>query len=127
MLRFLSNLFDRHTSPQTTSKARLALEPLDRRDVPSITYVSDGGFNGRVDVVGDGSNDIVFVSNKTNDSADPYDDQLVVTRSYGGSGPSGPSAFSESATYSRYVNLPTSSGTLHIPRGIRVVAELPHL
>jgi hypothetical protein len=125
MRAFISRLLGaRATSERRTTPApgtRLGLESLDRRDLPSITWVAEGGFfGGRIEIVGDTTNDIVSVSNKANNLFDPYDDQVVVNRLSGGAGPDGLSTILETGTFNRYLNL---SG-LHIPRINHVVVTL---
>lgn len=119
MRTFIGRLFGARRSTPTRG-ARLGLEALDRRDLPSITWVPEGGFGGRIEITGDASNDIVYVSNQANIAHDPYDDQVVVTRYSGGYGPNGFSFVTEAAAFDRFANF---SG-LHLPRVSRVVATL---
>lgn len=120
MTRWIKNLFARQ--PGHEPRARLGVEHLDRRDMPSITWVPEGGpisLTGRIEVTGDSTNDLVSVTLKPN-GAGVYDDEVVVTRQYGGAGPDGISFLSESKTFARYLNV----GTTHLPRITGVTAYL---
>jgi Ca2+-binding RTX toxin-like protein len=80
MTRWIKKLFAQPSLPQAP-KARLGLESLDRRDLPSITW---GDY--AVTVTGDGSNDLVTVTRDTRNTSTVYDDKLIVRRDHGSYG-----------------------------------------
>lgn len=122
MTRWIKNLFAPQTRP-VTRPARLGVEHLDRRDMPSITWVPDSApisLTGHIEVTGDSTNDLVYVSRKMNNVFDPYDDQIQVTRYYGGAGPDGLSLLTETQAFNVYLN----ASSFHIPRISSVEATL---
>lgn len=81
MTRWIKKLFAQPSSKQAP-KARLGLESLDRRDLPSITLSNDWVFT----VTGDGSNDLVTVTRDTKNTNSIFDDTITIRRDYGISG-----------------------------------------
>lgn len=122
MFQPIARLFAPTAKP--AARTRLGLEALDRRDLPSITWVPDGTglvvIAGHVQVTGDGTNDEVVVTDRLNALSDPYDDQVTVTRNYGGAGADGVGTLFESKTFDRYLNTGTpgtvTNGSYHLAR-----------
>src|SRR5262245_25567440 len=125
MPRWINNLFASHSRPDRP--VRLGVESLERRDVPSITWVSDGGtfgiLTGHIQVTGGAMNDGVTVSLKQNDPSTPYDDHIVVLQVSGGFGPYVPDSLKKTIqvkAFDRYLTI----GSTHVPRISGIVADL---